>query len=29
MNLRGGTKGACRYINTPTLKSVLEPREKV
>jgi len=26
-NVRGGTKGACRHVSTPTLKSVMEQKE--
>jgi hypothetical protein len=27
-SLRGGTKGACKHVNTPTLKSVMELRKE-
>jgi len=29
MSLRGGTKGACKYVSTPTLKSVMELKKSV
>jgi len=29
MNLRGGTKGDCRHVSIPTLKSVMELRKSV
>ena len=27
MSLRGGTKGACRHVSTPALKSVMKLRK--
>jgi len=27
LSLRGGAKGACRHVSTPTLKSVMELRK--
>jgi hypothetical protein len=27
MSLYGGTKGACRHVSTPTLKSVMELKD--
>jgi len=29
MSLRGGTKGSCRHVSTPMLKSVMELRKSV
>jgi len=29
MNLRGGTKGVCRNISTPTFKSIMELNKSV
>jgi len=29
MSLHGGTKGVCRHVSTPTLKSVMELRKSL